>query len=612
MRRALRVGLWTMFCFVLALAGPAAALELDTSIDLDYAYSQENLGGDVKATTTYNQKYEIKYETALTTVFDFLGAVRLELQDAWHTSEANTSTVKPTLELQAKGAQAAAKIAYEGTVSSTDAYQESGDVTTYSTSLSADLEVTPLLWPEVKLKLQSKGSYDPWTTENTTDTAEFSARKDVYGVRLEFNLKLEEVESLLPERSVSNETQWSGKTTYKEVLWGGTEFELAYEIKEGYKDERTRGVFTGETEDYNQVLKTRLKNSLAINPKMTLGLSWEYQLDQDLLALDYDYKLKNKYLADMRWDFMPWLKVTGEAKRETERTMAAVGEDDEGSLSDGIKAGFDLSLISWLRLAGKAEYTSKEEISADSGGSVDPEDETKFELVAKHRLGQFWDLTVNANSSTKHVDNWISNRDSKVKAELKLKVQDLAVTPTYEASRSNEWEWGIDDPTGQKQSRDGKIKLEYKLQLIDLLAATFSHEYGVKIEDTLDDVLNFESTLQYSEDTRISLVITEIIRSLRLEGELERKASDTEDDADPELVELAYVLKLDWKLDELSLAASLKYNDKGDTYDDVSFNTKVGWKGERLEVTGEYQFDKIYAEETDEKRKLNLKLNYKF
>ena len=31
---------------------------------------------------------------------------------------------------------------------------------------------------------------------------------------------------------------------------------------------------------------------------MTLGLRWEYQFDQDLLLLDYDYKVKNQYLLE--------------------------------------------------------------------------------------------------------------------------------------------------------------------------------------------------------------------------------------------------------------------------------------------------------------------------
>ena len=69
--------------------------------------------------------------------------MRLDLQDAWYTDQAGTSQVAPTLEMEAKGSQLAAKLAYEAVISSTDAYQETGEVTTYSTSLSFDLEMTP-------------------------------------------------------------------------------------------------------------------------------------------------------------------------------------------------------------------------------------------------------------------------------------------------------------------------------------------------------------------------------------------------------------------------------------------------------------------------------------
>lgn len=605
-------GLVALLCATLAVASPAAGLELVTTIDLDYTYSQENADRDVRATTQYNQKYEIKYETSLTSAHDFIGAVRLDLEDIWNTNSSGSARVSPTLELEAKGDLAAAKIAYEGVISTTDAYRESGEVKTYSTSLAADLQVTPVVWPETKLKFQHKRDYQPWTTDSTTDTFELTLLKDLSSVRLEFNLRLEEVGKVLPESGSTSDIDWSGKATYKEVLWAGTEFELAYEIKERYTEEEFRGVFAGDSEDYTQQLRTRLRNSLAITPRLSLGVSWEYQFEQDLLQLTYDYKLKNKYLLDLRWDLMDWFKITGEARRETELTASVPGEDDEQTLTDTFKAGFDVTPTAWFRLAGKAEFKSEGKIMDLTGGSVGQVDEEKYELAAKNKFGEFWDLGLNATTSTKHTDGWITNRETKLKGELKLRLANLTVTPSYETSRKNEWEWGFDDPTGQQQRREGKFKIEYKAQLLDLFAATFSHEYGIKVEDELDEVLNFERTLQLSESTRLSLVLAEIVRDLRLESEIERKGADTEQDSDPELVEVSYALKLDWKLDELSLSSSLKYNDKGDTYDDVSFNTKVVWKGERLEVTGEYQFDKIYAELTDEKRKLNLKLNYKF
>lgn len=588
-------------------------MELNTSIDLDYSYAQQNLGGDVNAVTLYNQKYEIKYATTLTTAYDFLGAVRVELQDAWYTDQAATSKVAPTLELQAKGSQAAASLIFEEVISTTDLYRETSEVTNYSTSLSFNLDLTPVLWPEVKLKYQRLGDFQDSARESTTNTLEFSTRKDIYAVRLEFNYRRNQIDTAMPARTGSVENTWSAKATYKERLWGGTDFELAYEVNETYKDEQTRGVFTGETSSYNQILRTRLKNSLVLLPRLTLGLTWEYQFEQDLLALDFDYKLRNKYVLDLRWDAFNWLKITSEARRETELVAALEGEDDERALTDSLRGGFDFTAIPWLRLTGKAELTKGAKIVANTGGSVDKLDVEKYELIAKNTFGDFWDFTGNASTSNTHTDDFHTNRETKVKAELKLRLLGLGVTSGYEVSRKTEWDRRFDFPTDQQQVRDGKIRFEYQMQLADMIKATFSHQYGIKVDDTLDEVLNFDRVLQFNESTRLSVLLTEFFRDMRLEGQVERKASDTEGDPDPQLVELSYSLRLDWKIDRLTLLSSIKYNDKGSSFDDVSFNAKATWKGERLEISGEYQFDKIIKDDTepkDEKRKLNLRLSY--
>ena len=34
-------------------------------------------------------------------------------------------------------------------------------------------------------------------------------------------------------------------------------------------------------------------------------MTWEYQFEQDLLQLEYDYRVENKYDLDVRWDALP-------------------------------------------------------------------------------------------------------------------------------------------------------------------------------------------------------------------------------------------------------------------------------------------------------------------
>ena len=77
-------------------------------------------------------------------------------------------------------------------------YDESGDVTSNSTSLSVDLEMTPAVWPEMKFKYQRKRDFQDYAKETLTNTFEFQARKDIYGVRLEYNFSRDAVDSALP------------------------------------------------------------------------------------------------------------------------------------------------------------------------------------------------------------------------------------------------------------------------------------------------------------------------------------------------------------------------------------------------------------------------------
>ena len=97
-----------------------------------------------------------------------------------------------------------------------------------------------------------------------------------------------------------------------------------------------------------------------------------------------------------------------------------------------------------------------------------------------------------------------------------------------------------------------------------------------------------------------------------LEGEVERKADDTEGDAEPQVVEVSYALKLDWEYEDLSLSSAFKYSDKGEDDDSADFTAKVGWNRDNFDISGDYQFTKNYSDLTDESRRLNLKLSYNF
>lgn len=618
MRRARRLA-GALMCAVSLAAAPAAGVPweaVETTIDLNYTYEQGRLGDDVIAKTGFQQKYQVKLETSLSSSLDFLGAITVDMDDKWSSDSATTSRLSPSLELGVRGPQSAAKFTYSGVVSETEEYNETTGSTLYSNNGDLQLELTPTYFPEVKFQLLEKRDYQEQRADSTTRSAELKLRDEYFDALLmEFTLKLGTTIGTLPDRTLSDGIDWSWKATYKESFFGGVDFEAAYEIKESYAEETERDVFASLQEDYKQSFKSRIKKTLELSPRMTAAALWEYQFEQDLLELEYDYRVSNKYGLEVRWDPLAGLKVGGEIKRETETEAAEVGVDDVGKVTDTLKAAFDYEPVRWLRLGGKAERKYEEEIEEGTGGSVDRTEDRQYELTMKHRIGDYWDLTASTSANDSHADGMIDDRESKFKLDLRLRLlkftwAEMLISPTYQTSHREDWD-GPGDRTKESYTTDATFKFLLRSFAFDLVRLTFAHEYGQKVTEELDETLSYTRELEFDETTRLNAAIDSLWDDFRIEGEIERRAADTEDDPEPQIVEVTYALKLDWEYEEFSLSSAFKYLDKS-VDDEYEFAAKLEWEGERLDISGDYQYKRIENEVLDEDRKLNLKLSYKF
>jgi predicted porin len=598
--------------FLVGLAAPVGASELMPTIDLDYSYQQKHTGDDVFATTNFRQRYRIGYETALSSSFDLLTAVKLEIEDKWSVREAHTSRIAPTLELQVKGSQALVKLTYEGVKSGVDQFNETAGTDNYSNSILLDAELTPIFWPQVRLRLQSKRDYAPETSDRRLQSMETTVLKDIDALRLEFNVRVEHTDTVLAIPATSDSVDWSLRSTYKEVFWSDLEFEFSYELKESDRTEHTLGSFTTDSQDYTQTLRQRMRKSLDLTPRLSLALIWEYQFDQDMLQLSYDTRLNNVYEADLRWEALNWVKLGADLKRESNHQYGKPGDDDVEKLNDTLRFAADLDPMRWLKIASRAELSSKQDTAKNSGNSPTIREEEKYETIVKNRVGEAWDLTLDYLSRNLHTNGWLTETEGKFKGDLALRMWDWLIQPSYEVDKMTDWKERRPTIDKQRQTTEAKIRFEWRQQFLDMLAATFSHEYGVKTEDNLDQVLTFDRTTTLTEDTRLDLVLVDFIRDVRLEGEIDRKATDTEGDADPMLVDVSYSLKLDYKLDYVALSANFKYNSKGSTFDDMLVNTKIEYKGDRVMGSIEYEFDKVFADIKDETRKLGVKFGCRF
>ncbi|HEY5998938.1 MAG TPA: hypothetical protein VI078_06485 [bacterium] len=606
-----------VLCALAAAALPAAAQNIQTNIDMNYTYEQEHTGNDVLAIAGFQQKYQVRLGTTLTSSLDFLGALTLDLDDKAGTAVATTAKASPSLELGVLGPQSSAKFTYTSIVNKTREFEDASASTMNSNTAVVDLDLTPGYWPEVKFKLQEQRDYELETTETSNRTMELQLRDDIFDVLLEFSLKLGSKRDRLPERQTDKDTEWSLKGTYKTQILSDVDFEAAYELKETYSEVEKRGVPGLPEEEYTQSLKTRLQKSLELTPRLRGDLTWEYTFDQDLLKLDYEYQVTNKFDLEVRYDVLPNLKVAASAKRDTEMQESIPGEDDTAKVTDTLNGAFDFEPVNWLRIGGKGELKYEDEVAEDTGRSIDTNDDRKYEFTLKNRFRDVWDLTAGTSATWSYTDGILDAREAKFKSVLRLRVlkftwAELLLTPSYESSHKSTWD-DLGLPSGDTSTANAKFKLEFKSLVLGYLRTTISHEYGRKTTRETDEVLNYEEEVGFNEDTRLNLAITEFFEGLSLEGELERKADDTEGDAEEMVVVVSYALKLDWKYEDFVLSSAFKYNDRSsEEDDDLEFTTKVGWKNDNMDISGDYQFLKTYSDLTDEHRKLNLKLSWKF
>lgn len=610
MGRAARTG--ALLAALLLAAGPSVAQQVVTTIDLDYTYGQRNDAGDVFPSVTYNQTYEAQFGTILTSTFEMQAKASLVLQDSWSLRDAHTARVSPALEMDVKGAQSSWKTTYETILSTTDAFQELGEQKTFSTDFQSELGLMPDVWPDLTIRYKHNYEHEPFSKQGVVEGFDLQTIKDFSSVRTDFMLNTESSRNTLPGRDNRDSLQWQGRVSYREVLFGGTRFDVAYDVREGVDESWRRGVFVGDGRDYSQKLRALVGNTLALSARTVLDLTWEGSYEQDLLALDYDYNLDNKYGIKLTHQLMRGLKISAGAERAIEHTEALEGEDDEDKVVDTLRASVDLEPFKSVRVSSRAEFRMSDDVPADSGRSVEEVDEEKYETILKHKAGSFWDLTLNVLNSRERQEGWLVSEEARFKADLRMALVLFSVQPTYDVARTTEWGERRSDFQSQESTQDLKIKFEFQRQLLGLVEATFLHEYGVRLREGLDEARSFEESAELNEDTRLRLVAKELFPDTSIEGEVQRKGSDTRDDTDPMLVDLAYALKIDWKHKQLSLSTTFKYNDKGSDFDDLSLSARLGWAGDYLTLDGTYEFAKVFAEETSETRKLQLHMKYRF
>jgi hypothetical protein len=607
----LRVFRTVILSSLLVFPATARSTELETTIDLNYTYDQSHLGDRITGSTKVQQKYEVAYTSALTSIFDLLLLVSLDIENGAADDAAETSRLAPSIEIKVEGPRALMVLTYDTTRSRTEQYRGTSERETFDNNYKAEFEVVPDYLPAVKLTFERGRQYEEMTREAVDKTFQLEVSKEHKDFKFDFLYEHKNTYSF-PVETTNESTLWSAQAAYQSTVWWDVDVDLTYEIEGTYSEDFERDVFTDEEKEYTQEVQFKLSKSLNLLPRLQADLRYEYEFEQDLLLQEFDYAVSQDMGLAFDYRLMRWLEVGAEFTREMESEYDVPPKDKIQSLTDKARFVFAADPLRWLRFSGSSKWEFQKDMDADSGATVAKVDSAVHELSMRHNWGKWWDLKVTGGSEREYTDDWVTKKKASVKAELQLLFYDFAIEPSYELERVVEYE--AFEPLAFEQARKEEfiLKLDYAYDFPRFIETGFTYGITLSREEKVDEVLNFEEVVGLSEETKIQIALVDIVRDMELKGEVTRKATDTEHDDEPMLVNIAYALTLDWEINDIQLGLTYKYDDNGDSFDQSSINTKVAWQYENMDVSGEYQFDKTYAYEIDEQRKFNLKMNVLF
>jgi predicted porin len=599
---------------ILAIAVPAArAGLLETTIDLNYTYEQTHLGDDITSGTSVEQQYTIEYEAAATRLFDMLAIITLDLQSTSADQEADNSRIGPSLELTFTAPKSLIRLNYDAAIDRTDEFRDSSASETYSTSYVLEMEVTPDYWPETNVKFERNRDFEDQATEAVEKIFTLDLRKQIGDLSLEFDYEYQKLDDVLPSAQQKKSTAWGAQVAYQSTVWWDVDVDLTYEIGEVYTEEFIQGKFAQEEQDYAHNIQARLKKSLVLTPRLQADLYYSYEFEQDLLFLEMDYGLLNEFGLSLTYDMFSSLELTADFERSIEKTINIRPQDDDEEVEDFVNVGFSYDPVRWFRVIGQAEWTAEQSIESGTGATLNQEEEAAYELSARHRWGSWWILTASSSSEYEYIDNWLTKEESQFVVDVAIAAFDgFLLEGRYDIQRLTTWEERSPLELSQSKREEAGIRFDFERDFSDMIMFSFAHEFAINWETEIDEVMSEDELVELTEDTQIRLVLADFIRDFILEGDITRKATDTKDDGEPMLVDISYVLRLEWLVDDVNVTASYQYDDNGDTFDASSLNSEIKWSRDTFEVSGEYQFDKIYSDEIEEQRRLNLNMSMLF
>ena len=506
---------------------------------------------------------------------------------------------------------------YEASRDVTEATEEAAEITTYSNSYVYEAALEQNYWPFMRILLERTRDFEEQAVERVGQKLELEVDYELDYMDIEFDYLKSRDEDILPETITTDTDEWAFSLRYGREFSEIFDLQVEYDIGESYEEEfGRRGVFTYEDKDYRQTLKTSIKSGFDMPHEWFWDVAYDFDFEQDFLEEDFEYEISHEISATLEKELLRWMVARLEYTGTNEFTKGAGTDEDEEKVENTFTGILEAAPWSWFTIDSKAELQYDNAVESGTGGTVEKEENRKYETIVTFDKWQALSLQGTHAYEEKYTEGLLEEKETTYEFKALFEIWDdmIGVEPNFDISYNKKYD--VDSPiyTVESETREWEAELNvfFEYWLMDMVGFMADHSFSYKYKQELDAVLNLAEEADLSEDTTLSLVIEELLRGMTLEFEVTRKATDTRDDDEPMIVDRSLAIKMDWEIRDFLVSSTYEFDDKGDADDTLNFKVQLSWARDLWEVTGEYQYDKTFSEEIDETRRYDLTVSLEF
>jgi len=577
---------------VLPDAAQAAILSGNYQLNWDQTVDKTESGTtDVRK---LKQSLELKYAGTLSPVV--ANSVSFKVEHEVNSDSPDVVRLLPTLELGFKGKYWDAKAGSKRTYENSDDPEKKPKTT--DSHFIEIFYLAPKSIPDAKAKYTIDIDMESGTTDTRKDGITLSS---VYAPTAWLNAKGEYTRNVSKDKlkadADTEDEKSTGTVGLRHVIGEKIKMETQYttEVSRGatLKSDGTGAVEGSAKED----LTNTWKNTLGFRPFQDTSVDGSYDFDLKQNKVNGEHTLTTNIKGAVGQKVGTPFDLKGDFSRTI--TEMRHTEDDNKKTEDTWTAEAKARFSKQLDFSVKYQKKDTTEDHADprkntTSGSVNRNATWTAELTPFWKGSVSWDKT---DTYALDVRTIVETKYS-IKNTFDLKAINLTMEPTYDITLK-------DDLVKPESSdiRDFKAKIAYKVLSTRTIEAKFDHTYGRKTD-------SLAGNIQRTDSTNANLAWKDPVPGWQLSFDATRSATDTsEDDLAPDITS-TFGFKADYKMDQLTLSTSYKYDKKSLSDNSENFDAKVGWTAPRWDASLTYTFKKTFSEALNEGYTVSLTFKY--